>query len=85
MIVRTGLNLVSLFAILALPFVPSAAQSILDALAIPAEQRVWPASDDGDLLTRLPACHTFTVPDLLFAKIEDSDVAAWTTQFGGGG
>lgn len=86
MMVRTGLNLVALFAILAQPFVPSAAALILDALAVPEEKRRWPKPELGSaLLQILPAGHGFEVPDLLFKKIEDSDVAAWTTQFGGGG
>jgi methionyl-tRNA synthetase len=27
--------------------------------------------------------HRFTPPDVLFKKIEDTDVAAWTERFGG--
>jgi methionyl-tRNA synthetase len=85
MIVRTGLNLVALFAVLALPFVPTAASAILDAVGVPEAHRKWPKADDGDLLSALPIGSTIQAPDLLFTKIEDGDVAAWAERFGGGG
>jgi len=82
--VRTGLNLVALFAILAQPFVPDAAKTVLDALNIPEANRSWPKAGDTGLLDTLPRGHAFTPPDVLFKKIEDADVAAWTEMFGGG-
>ena len=85
MIVRTGLNLVALFAILAQPFVPIAAAAILDAIGVPEKNRMWPLASDDAILNALPHGLTVTPPDILFTKIEDTDVAAWSGQFGGGG
>lgn len=79
--VRIGLNLVALFAITALPFVPETATKVLDALGVAPEKRVWQNGDAWQEL--LPAGAKFTVPDLLFAKIEDEQVAQWTEMFGG--
>ena len=82
--VRTGLNLVALFAIVAQPFIPDAAGVVLDALGVPAERRAWPKAEDAGLLDALPRGLAITPPDVLFKKIEDVDVAAWTERFGGG-
>ncbi len=82
--VRTGLNLVTLFAILAQPFIPDAAKTVLDAMGVPEANRTWPKPDDAGLLDALPHGHAFTPPDVLFKKIEDVDLAAWTERFGGG-
>jgi methionyl-tRNA synthetase len=85
MIVRTGLNLVALFAILAQPFVPTAAAAILDAMGVPTGNRNWPLASDDQILNALPHGLAITAPELLFTKIEDDHVAAWTAMFGGGG
>ena len=39
----------------------------------------------GLILDTLPRGSAIQVPELLFAKIEDVDVAAWAEQFGGSG
>jgi methionyl-tRNA synthetase len=85
MVVRTGLNLVALFAILAQPFVPVAAKGILDAMGVPDANRMWPLASDTQLLNALPSGLAIQAPDILFNKIEDSDVAAWAERFGGAG
>ena len=82
--VRTGLNLVALFGILAQPFIPTAAASILDALGIPEDQRNFPDPNDDNLLDALPHGMEISPPDVLFSKIEDAMVAEWTEKFGGG-
>ena len=79
--VRIGLNLVALFAIAALPFVPATATRVLDALGVANEKRVW--TDGEGWLEILPVGHKFEVPDLLFQKIEDEQVAEWAAMFGG--
>lgn len=81
--VRTGLNLVALFAVLAQPFIPDAAKTVLDAMGVPEANRIWPNAGDAGLLDALPRGHAITPPDVLFKKIEDADVAAWTEMFGG--
>ena len=82
--VRTGLNLCALFAILALPFIPDAATSVLDAIGVPAKHRNWPKSDDKSVLDALPRGLAITAPDVLFKKIEDEQVAEWSARFGAG-
>ena len=81
--VRTGLNLAAIFGIVAQPIIPEASAMILDALGVPQDNRRWPDGDDAGLLDALPRGHRITPPDVLFRKIEDEQVAAWTEQFGG--
>ena len=80
--VRTGLNLVALFAKVAEPFIPFAAETI--ALAVgetyPGE---WPALDGAAVLDILPAGRTVKAPEVLFRKIEETQVAEWRERFGG--
>jgi methionyl-tRNA synthetase len=84
-VVRTGLNLVALFAVLAQPFVPDTAGRVLDALGVAPDARGWPDAAQPGLLDRLPRGHRFEPPPVLFAKIEDAQVAEWTARFGGAG
>jgi methionyl-tRNA synthetase len=82
-IVRTALNLIVVQSILALPFIPQTAGRVLDALNIPQANRRWPLASDTGLLDALPRGMAFNAPDVLFAKIEDAQVAEWTARFGG--
>jgi methionyl-tRNA synthetase len=85
--VRTGLNLAALFAILAQPFVPAAAKMTLDALGVPEEYRTWRferAGGGAALLDALPRGHAIAPPPVLFAKVEEAQVAAWRERFGAG-
>ena len=85
--VRAGLNLAALFGILALPIIPETGEKILDALGIPEANRTMKfgaGADYAALLDAMPRGHAITPPDVLFQKIEDEQVAAWTEQFGGG-
>ena len=85
--VRAGLNLAALFGILALPIIPETGEKILDALGIPEANRTMKFGTGADyaaLLDAMPRGHAITPPDVLFQKIEDEQVAAWTEQFGGG-
>ena len=84
--VRVGLNLVALFGIIAQPIIPDAAAKILEAVDVPAGNRTWNFGDYTgihDLLDALPHGLEIGAPDVLFAKIEDSDVEDWTGRFGG--
>ena len=83
MVVRTGLNLAVIFAIVAQPLIPSSAATILDALGIPGGNRKWPLPSDDLLLDALPHGLSISPPDVLFSKIEDEQVAEWTETFGG--
>jgi len=87
--VRTGLNLVALFGVIAQPIIPETAKKILDAIGVPDSARSldlkrlasggYPA-----LLDALPRGAPISVPPQLFSKIEDAQIAEWTQRFGGG-
>ncbi len=84
--VRTGLNLVALFGILAQPIIPETADKILCAINIPKDRRSWKFGDFAEvdtLLNALPIGLDIAAPELLFPKIEDDDISNWVEQFGG--
>lgn len=81
--VRTGINLIALAAIVAQPVIPAAAKTVLDAIGVPEDRRTWPTGSGAVLLDALPRGLQFSVPDVLFAKIEDDQVIAWAERFGG--
>ena len=78
--VRTGLNLVALFARLAAPILPLTAPRI--AASVGVDDLSWPGADE-DLLNRLPVGGKVEAQGVLFAKIEDAQVAEWSERFGG--
>ena len=80
--VRTGLNCCALFAILAQPLIPDAAKTVLDAIGVPEANRMWPNPEDKGLFDALPRGLVITPPDVLFKKIEDTDVTVWAERFG---
>jgi methionyl-tRNA synthetase len=82
--VRAGINLAAVFAIIAQPIIPDASKKVLDALGIPEGNRRWPDWNDTSLLDAIPRGAPITPPDVLFQKIEDTQVAEWTERFGGG-
>jgi methionyl-tRNA synthetase len=78
---RTAINLIRVFALLAAPIIPDTSDRLLAALGrSPAAG--WPA-DHANVLTDLDPGEPFTVPEVLFRKVTDEDVAAWTERFGG--
>jgi methionyl-tRNA synthetase len=81
-IVRTALNLAALFARVSAPIIPFAAEKIAISLGEP-EVPVWPGDDVAAELSRLPAGRRIEVPPVLFAKIDDAQVAEWTERFAG--
>ena len=82
-VVRTGLNLVALFARLAQPFIPATAVVIAASVGDDDAVMSWPSADGAAELSRLPAGRPVKAPDVLFKKIEDTQVAEWTERFGG--
>jgi methionyl-tRNA synthetase len=80
--VRTGLNLVALFARVAGPFIPHTSAIVLAALAGAHAPLNWPDADDPRLLDTLERGAAITAPDVLFKKIEDAEIAAWAERFG---
>ena len=80
--VRTGLNLVALFAKVAEPFIPFAAETIALAVGEGFPGR-WPSLEGPKVLDILPAGRPVKAPEVLFRKIEDTQVAEWRERFGG--
>jgi methionyl-tRNA synthetase len=83
-IVRTAINLAALYARVSAPIIPAAAEAIALAVGEPYPP-TWPSPDAAVELTRLEAGRSFTVPDVLFKKIEDAELAEWTERFKGQG
>jgi methionyl-tRNA synthetase len=80
-ITRAGLNLVRLYAVVSRPFIPDACAAMMAALGLP-DDAAWPDSAAA-ALEALPPGHAFTVPDNLFAKIEDDQRSALEARFAG--
>jgi methionyl-tRNA synthetase len=78
--VRTGLNLVALFAKLCEPFIPFTAEVIAQAVGEGFPGR-WPEPEQA--LNLLPAGRRVQAPEVLFRKVEDAQVADWIARFGG--
>ena len=66
------------------PGEPDAAKVVLDALGVPDENRMWPEPADKGVWDALPRGLKINPPDVLFKKIEDADIAAWSERFHGG-
>ena len=77
--IRLALNLIPFYATLSAPFIPDAAASMHKNMGTSPE---WPV-DVNAALHALPPGHTFTVPEVLFAKITDESVADWEVRFSG--
>lgn len=83
--VRVGLNLVALFGVLAQPIIPDAAENILTAMNIPDGNRTWNFEKGiANVIDALPIGLEISAPEVLFTKIEDTDIAEWAERFGGG-
>jgi methionyl-tRNA synthetase len=78
--IRLGLNLIRVYAVLSAPFMPDAAQSMMTALK--SDDWAWP-TDVVAALQSLPAGHAFDVPENLFRKITDEERAEWQQRFAG--
>jgi methionyl-tRNA synthetase len=68
-ITRFALNLVRLYAVLSRPFLPDASDTMLSALGLRSHD--WP-DDMAAALRTLPPGHPFSVPGVLFAKLDDA-------------
>ncbi|MBR9861823.1 MAG: methionine--tRNA ligase [Rhodobacteraceae bacterium] len=77
--VRFALNLIPFYATLSEPFIPDAAETMLEAMNTAPD---WPDSV-ADALIALPAGHAFTVPEVMFAKITDDARDEMQTRFAG--
>jgi methionyl-tRNA synthetase len=77
--IRYALNLAITFAALAQPFIPETAAKITQAFAGHVQSLSWPTA----VTDTLQPAAAISVPDVLFAKIEETQVAEWTQRFGG--
>jgi len=81
-IVRTALNLVALYARVSAPVIPYAAEIIAQSVGEPYPP-TWPSTNGQAELTRLEPGRPVKAPEVLFRKIEDTQVVEWTERFGG--
>jgi methionyl-tRNA synthetase len=81
-IVRTALNLVGLFARVSAPIIPFSAEKIAAGVG-EAYPPTWPGLDAAAELSRVEAGRPIRTPEVLFAKIEDAQIAEWTERFAG--
>ena len=81
-IVRTGINLVGLFARVSAPFIPFAAQTVASAVGDPWPG-AWPGADGARELARIEPGRAVKAPEVLFRKLEDEQVAEWAVRFAG--
>ncbi len=79
-VIRLSLNLIRLYAVLSAPFIPDASAALLKAMN--TDDDSWP-DDVTQALETLPAGHTFTVPEVTFAKITDDQREEWQEKFAG--
>ena len=79
-IIRFALNLIPFYATLSAPFIPDAAQTMLQAMGV--ENTTWP-SNAQSALSALEVGASFTVPENLFAKITDDTTADMKEKFAG--
>ena len=82
--IRYALNLALVFAALAQPFIPETSAKISRALSGTDSILAWPKTL-ADKLSQLTPGTSISVPEVLFAKIEDTQVAEWAERFGGAG
>jgi hypothetical protein len=54
------------------------------ARAVGETSAAWPDTNLATELSRVPAGRIVTTPPILFSKIEDSQVTAWSERFGAG-
>jgi methionyl-tRNA synthetase len=80
--VRTGLNLVALFARVSEPFIPFASETVALSVGEAFPGR-WPSLEVEGVLDILPPGRAVKAPDVLFRKVEDTQVAEWRDRFGG--
>jgi len=82
--IRYALNLALVFAALAQPFIPETAAKISRALSSTDLALAWPKAL-GDKVSQLTPGARISVPEVLFAKIDDAKLPEWAERFGGVG
>ena len=78
--IRLALNLIRLYAVISAPFIPDAAQELLEAMQVSDQN--WP-EDVEAALTTMAEGHVFSVPEVTFRKITDAERDEWQERFSG--
>lgn len=78
---RTAVHYVRLLTILSAPFIPATADTVLERFGESVATARWPA-EVGAAMTSLTAGAPLEPPPVLFRKIEDEDLEAWSARFG---
>src|SRR5262249_37769200 len=81
--VRLGINLIHLFAHLSWAVIPGTARRMHEALQPAPAVIPWPTEPMAEFLGSIEAGQPFSVPDVLFRKIEDAEIGAFEARFGG--
>ncbi|MGQ0610992.1 MAG: methionine--tRNA ligase [Paracoccaceae bacterium] len=79
-IIRLGMNLIRVYAVLSAPFIPDAAEAMMAAMG--STDWTWP-TDMPAALRALPPGQEFAVPENLFRKITDEERSLWQQKFAG--
>ena len=79
-IIRLAMNLIRIYAILSLPFLPDASAHMM--ASIKSEDWAWPTNIKSAVQT-LKEGHKFEVPEILFRKITDEERSDWKVRFSG--
>ncbi len=82
-IVRTGVQLVRLFAVLAWPVVPATSERVLAALGEPDGMPGWPDRGTAAELTAIEPQRPLGDPGILFRKLSREEITALEEEFAG--
>ncbi len=78
--VALALNLIRVYAVISRPFIPDASDAMLAALK--TSDVSWPCNVGSAMQTLGPG-HQFSVPEVLFKKISNSERDTWKKKFSG--
>lgn len=80
-VLRTAINLIRIFAIIAKPLIPFTAEKVFSALHLRKEDTEVPFAQAVDI-ARIKGGHPFEVPELLFKRIEKEEIEQLKARFG---
>lgn len=81
---RTAMNLIVLYGLVSEPLMPSTARAMTRVWDLPEGQSLprWPDPGERETMGWVSPGTRFQVPEVLFRKITDEDVAGWRVRFG---
>lgn len=80
LVLRTAINLIAVFAEISEPILPNTSERLFASLGLSGPNK-W-TIDACDRLERVAAGQHIIVPEVLFDKVREQDVAAWRDRFG---